>query len=65
MTNELIKKRLMISLGKEVLIFLHNGFRYQGIITGCDEHYLEIVQPKPKGYKIIELSQIAQAEVKE
>ena len=65
MTNELIKKRLVDSLGKEVLIFLHNGFRYQGTISGCDDKYVELVQPRPKGYKIIELSQIAQVEVKE
>jgi len=61
--SELIKKRLKESMGKIVLIFLHNNFRYEGKITGCDEMYVELLEPK--GYKIIELKEIKEIEVRE
>ena len=60
--SELIKKRLIESVGKNVLIFLHNNFRYEGKITGCDETYVEILEPR--GYKILDINEIKEIEVK-
>jgi len=61
--SELIKKRLNKNIGKRVLIFLHNNFRYEGKITGCDNEYLEILEPR--GYKIIKIDEIKEVEIKD
>lgn len=63
--NELIKKRVKENKGKEVLIFLHNNFRYEGKLTDADDRCLEILDFKSKSYHIIEFSEIKQIEVKE
>jgi len=63
--SEIIRDRLKNSLGKTVLIFLNNNFRYEGKITNCDDEYLEILDFKTNSYKIISLSEIKEAEVKE
>lgn len=57
--------RLKDSIGKRVLIFLHNGFRYQGKVTACDEKYVELLDDKIQGYKVLELRNIKEVEVKE
>ena len=62
--SEIIIKRLKESINNSVKIFLHNGFRYEGKITGCDNDYLEIIEPG-RGYKIIEIKNISEIEVKE
>lgn len=63
--SEIIKERLIKSLGKEVKIFLHNGFRYAGKLTNCDDNYVEILDKVSEAYKIISLSEIKDLEVKE
>ncbi|MFW6172890.1 MAG: hypothetical protein ACOC5T_04025 [Elusimicrobiota bacterium] len=63
--NELIKKRINESIGKEVLIFLYNNFRYEGKLTNADDKFLEILDRKSKGYQIILIKTIKQIEVKE
>ena len=60
--SEILKKRLMESIGKWAKIFLHNGFKFEGKITGCDEKYVELLEPQ--GYKIIELENISDADIK-
>ncbi len=62
--SELIKNRLKESVNSSVKIFLHNGFKYEGKITGCDNEYLEILEPN-RGYKIIEIKEISEIEIKE
>ena len=61
--SEIIKKRVSESIGKEIKIFLHNGYRYAGKITNGDEKYVEILDYKTNSYKIIEIVDISDMEV--
>ncbi len=63
--SEIIKKRVSESIGKEIKIFLHNGYRYAGKVTGCDEKYIEILDYRSNAYKIIEIIDVQDLEVKE
>ena len=63
--SEIIKKRVSESIGKEIKIFLHNGFRYAGKIINCDEKYIEILDHRSSSFKIIEINDINDCEVKE
>ena len=63
--SEIIKKRVSESIGKEIKIFLHNGYRYVGKVTGCDDQYIEILDYKTSAYKIVEISDVKDLEVKE
>jgi len=63
--SEIIKKRVSESIGKEIKIFLHNGFRFAGKVTGCDEKYIEILDYRSSAYKIIEITDVKDLEVKE
>lgn len=62
--SEIIKKRVSESVGKEAKIFLHNDFRFFGKITNFDDKCLEIVDYKSKSFKIIEIDDIKDLEVK-
>ena len=42
--NEIIKKRIGESIGKEIKIFLNNGFRFAGKVTDCDDKYIEMLK---------------------
>ncbi len=61
--NEIIKKRIGESLGKEIKIFLNNGFRFAGKVTNCDDKYIEILDYVSSAYKIIDVDQINNIEV--
>jgi len=61
--SEIIIKRLKSSIGKVAKVFLHNGFRYEGKITNCDETYVEILDFKTNSYKLIEIIDIKDADV--
>lgn len=63
--SEIIKKRLEKSKGKDIKIFLHNNFRYFGKLKDFDEDYIEIFDYKSNSYKIIEIIEIKELEVKE
>jgi len=63
--SDILKKRLIESIGKEILIFLHNNFRYQGKITNCDEKFVEVLDYKTSSYRLIEITDIKDAEVKQ
>ena len=63
--NEIIKKRLEQSRGKDIKIFLHNNFRYFGRLKDFDEKYVEIFDYKSNSYKIIEIENIKELEVKD
>ena len=62
--SELLNERVKNSVGKTVLIFLHNNFRYEGKVTGCDDVFLEILDFKTNSYKIIALGEIKEVEVR-
>ena len=63
--SEIIKERMENSIGKTVLIFLNNNFRYEGKVTGCDEVFVEILDFKTNSYKIIAVAEIKEMEVRE
>lgn len=44
-------------------IFLNNGWRYEGKITNCDDDFVEILDFKINGYKIIKFIDIKDCEV--
>lgn len=62
--REILKKRASESIGKTIKIFLNNGWRYEGKVTGSDEEYIEIVDYKTSSYKIIKFEDIKDLEVK-
>ncbi len=62
--SEILKERLKESIGSEVKIFLHNGFRYVGKLTNIDDKYCEVLDYKTNSYKIISLVDIKDCEVK-
>ncbi len=59
--SEIMSERLKKSVGKHIKIFLKNGFKFEGKITNCDKKYLEILEPR--GFKIIQIEDIADAEL--
>lgn len=61
--SEIINKRVSKSVGKDIKIFLHNGWRYAGKVTNYDEKYIEILDYKTNSYKIIEIVDIKDLEV--
>jgi len=63
--SELIKKRASESIGKEVLIFLYNNFRFEGKLTNADGKFLEVLDYKSKSYKLIKISEIKEMNIKE
>lgn len=63
--SELIKKRVNESIGKTVLIFLYNNFRFEGKITACDDECLEILDFRTGSYRLIKFNEIKEAEVRE
>jgi len=62
--SEIIKKRLGESSGKDVEVFLHNNFRYFGKLINFDDNYLEILDYRTNTYKIININDIKELEVK-
>jgi len=63
--SDIINRRASESLGKEVTVFLQNGFRFKGKLTNADESYLEILDYISNGYKIIKIDEIKEMEVGE
>lgn len=59
--SEILKKRLRESIGNKTKIFLHNGFKFEGRITNCDDKYVELLEER--GYKIIELIDISDVDI--
>ena len=63
--SEIIRKRLERSKGKDIEIFLHSNFRYFGKLKDFDEKYVEIFDYRSNSYKIIEILDIKELEVKD
>jgi len=64
MVSELVKESLRISIGRSVLIFLENNFRFEGVILGCDEEFLKIRDLRKGCEKLIQLNKISEAEIR-
>jgi small nuclear ribonucleoprotein (snRNP)-like protein len=62
--EDIMKKRIIESVGKEVKIVLQNNFIYAGKITGCDDTHLEILDYKTNSYHVFDLNNIKDCEVK-
>ena len=62
--SEIIIERVKNSMGKEVKVFLKNGFRYAGKLTNFDEEHLEVLDYVSNAYKIIEIKEVKDMEVK-
>ena len=62
MSNELICARLKSSVSKHCKVFLREKFKFEGTITGCDDTWLEILEPTGK-YRVIKLEEITDAEI--
>lgn len=60
--SEVIRQRLNESVGGYAKIFLKNGFKFEGKITNLDDKYIELLEPR--GYKILLLEEISDAEIK-
>jgi len=64
MVSELIRESLKISIGKNVLVFLSNGFRFEGKVLACDDEFLQIFDLKRNAEKFIRLTEIQECELK-
>lgn len=62
--EEIMKKRLIESVGKDVKIVLQNNYIYAGKITACDEKHLEILDYKSNSYHVFDLDNVKDLEVK-
>jgi hypothetical protein len=64
MVSELIRESLKISLNKTILLFLNNGFRFEGKILGVDTEFIQIYDIKKSSIKFIRLNDISECELK-
>jgi len=62
--SELMNEKLKSYVGKKVLIFLINSFRYEGKIIDCDDEYVEILDIKTASIKFIRLTDIKELELR-
>jgi len=66
MKNDIMKKRLIDSLGKEIKIVLKsNGWKYAGKLINVDESYIELLDYVVNGFKVVAISDVNNLEVKE
>lgn len=62
--SDVIKKRLSESEGKDIKLFMHNGFKYEGKLTNSDDIYVEILDYKTNSYIIKKIIDVRNVEVK-
>lgn len=60
--SEIIKK-LQESIGRQVIVFKKNNFRYEGYIRAVDDKFLVIFDIREKKTKFISLDSIEDIEV--
>lgn len=63
--SELLIKKLSNSIGKNAVVFLKNGFRFECKILNSDEECIEIYDTKKFFNKLIAISEIAEVELKQ
>lgn len=63
--TDILTNRAKNSIGMEVTVFLKNGFRYAGKLTNADDRFIEVLDRVSESYKIININEIRDLEVKE
>jgi len=63
--SDVIKKRLSESEGKDIKLFMHNGFKYEGKLTNSDDTYVEILDYRSSSYIIKKIVDVRNVEVKQ
>ena len=58
-----IKERIKQSIGLEVKIYLKNGFRFAGRLTGADDIFIELLDYKSNSYKIIGYGEVSNLDI--
>jgi len=61
--DDIKKKRLIESIGKEAKLILRNGYVYKGKLTNYDDVNIEIFDYKTEKYVSCEFENIAHSEV--
>ena len=62
--SELVRETLKESIGKHILFFISNGYRFEGKILGCDDIYLKYYNSKKDCIRFQKLEDIMEAELK-
>lgn len=65
MMDDIKKKRLIESIGKEAKLILRNGYVYKGKLTNYDDKNIEIFDYKTQKHIICEFYDIKHSEVAE
>lgn len=58
--SEIIKKLIQNSKDKYIVIFMKNGFKFEGLVKDCDDKFLLIVDTLSKSYKAISIDNISE-----
>ena len=58
-----VKERIKESVGKEIKIYLKNGFRFYGKLTNADDIFVELLDYKTNSFKIIGYGEISNLEI--
>lgn len=61
--SELLVERLKTSVGKSIIIFLHNNFRFEGKLLNTDNRFIELLDFKSGKIKVVDISEIKELEV--
>lgn len=64
MASEILLKKLKGCVGENVLVFIQNGFRFEGRVLDCDDEFIVIDEIKRGTQKIIGLEQIKEIQIK-
>lgn len=64
--EDIMKKRLIESVGKTIKIVLKsNGWKYEGKLVNFDDKYIELLDFVSSSYKVIDVVDVLNLEVKE
>lgn len=62
--EDVIRKRLNESLGKDIKIILKStGWKYKGKLLNIDDKYIEMLDFVSNSYKVVEINNILECEV--
>ena len=60
---ELIRDRLKKSISKDAILYLRNGFRYEGEVLNVDDSHVEILDFRSNRVHLILISDIKDMEI--
>lgn len=63
MVSDLVIESIKLSIGQTIIFYTDLGYRYEGIVLGCDGEFLKY-QDRKTGVRLIKISQIREAELK-